>query len=77
MLNTIKCEALVVAIAMLLAVCLMSGCKEAVAPIHPVQTHDHGEQEDPEEARRTAPPAPDPRRPPVELFEPVDDLVEW
>ncbi|MCK4323770.1 MAG: HEAT repeat domain-containing protein [Armatimonadetes bacterium] len=79
--NTIKCEALVVVIAILLALWLIGGCKEAVAPIQPVQTHHHGEQEDPEEARRKAPPPPLPKRPPPlpgmpSFLDMVDDLDE-
>jgi len=57
-LNTIKCEALVVGIAIVLGVWLVGGCKEAVEPIQPVQMHHHGEQEEAEEARRKAPPPP-------------------
>ncbi len=79
--NTMKCEALVVVIAILLGLWLIGGCKEAVAPIQPVQTHHHGGQEDPEEARRKASPPPMPERPPAlpgmpGSFDLVDDLDE-
>jgi len=59
MLNTIKYEALVVAIAILLGVWLIGGCKEAVEPIQPVQSHHHGQEEEAEETRRKPPPAPE------------------
>jgi len=58
MLNTIKCEALAVVIAILLASWLIGGCKEAVGPIQPVQVHHHEEDEEAEETRRELPPPP-------------------
>ncbi len=56
MLNAIKCETLVVGIAVLLALWLVGGCKEAVEPIQPVQMHHHEGPEEAEEARREPPP---------------------
>jgi len=80
-LNTIKCEALVVVIAILLALWLVGGCKEAVEPIKPVQMHHHEGDEEAEEARRKPPPPPEEpkpgQRPPgVPEMELVDDLDE-
>jgi len=76
MLNTIKCQALVVGIAILLALWLVGGCKEAVEPIQPVHMHKHGGQKEEEETRREAPPPSEEHRPPSRHPDLVDDLDE-
>jgi len=78
MLNGIKYEALVVVIAILLALWLVAGCREAVGPIQPVH------QEKPEKAgpRRKAVPPPEAHKPPPhpgmppDMFDMVDNLDE-